>query len=291
MRKVLVPYRLFSCFFTRKCSDKSTYLRAYSNEFWVAGLKHALAIFVTFAILLLIFWSENSEAGKSKDSWIRLRQTFPAVRTSLLIPKVEKKEFVGDDSWQRLRHIVIPFSVDAERVRVEKGKSMISDPVKEKLAPWRRDIENAATFFKIPVVIIEAVIMVESGGNPRAQAQTSSAAGLMQTIKSTFSEARRALTRQGVIISNDPFDPYASIMAGSWYLGKMFEQAKTDAKPGVESRSQLASWRYPLEYYYAGPGHGRKAEPRVLIYSGGKRLLIDKPAYSKKVLSWASKLG
>ncbi len=254
-------------------------------------MRKVLAIFVTFAILLLIFWSENSEAGKSKDSWIRLRQTFPAVRTSLLIPKVEKKEFVGDDSWQRLRHIVIPFSVDAERVRVEKGKSMISDPVKEKLAPWRRDIENAATFFKIPVVIIEAVIMVESGGNPRAQAQTSSAAGLMQTIKSTFSEARRALTRQGVIISNDPFDPYASIMAGSWYLGKMFEQAKTDAKPGVESRSQLASWRYPLEYYYAGPGHGRKAEPRVLIYSGGKRLLIDKPAYSKKVLSWASKLG
>ncbi len=254
-------------------------------------MRKTLLVIAAFAILLLILWPESSEAGKSKDSWILLRQTFPVVKTSLLIPKVEKKEFVGDDPWQRLRHIVVPFSIDAERTTVEKGKSMITSPVKEKLAPWRRDIENAATFFKIPAVIIEAVIMVESGGNPRARAQTSSAAGLMQTIKSTFSEARRALTRQGVIIPNDPFDPYASIMAGSWYLNMMFEQAETDGKPGVEIRSELASWRYPLEYYYAGPGHGRKAEPRVLIYSGGKRLLIDKPAYSKKVLTWASKLG
>ena len=133
--------------------------------------------------------------------------------------------------------------------------------------------------------------MVESGGDSGAKASTSSASGLMQTIKTTFLEARQALIKQGIIIPDDPFNPYASIMAGSWYLNKMFEQAKIDAKPGIKNRWDRASWRYPLEYYYAGPGHGRKSESRVLIYSGGQRILIDKPAYSQKVLSWAAKLS
>ena len=254
-------------------------------------MRKTLLAIAGFAVFLLIFWSDRSGAGESADPWIQLRQTFPVVKTSLLLPQSQKKISADNDPWQRLRYVIIPFTLNAERSRVSGEGAVISSPIKKKLSPWQREIENAATFFEIPVVIIEAVIMVESGGNPRAKAQTSSASGLMQTIKSTFSEARRALAGQGVIIPDDPFDPYASIMAGSWYLDKMFEQAKVDGKAGVKVRSKLSSWRYPLEYYYAGPGHGRKAEPRVLIYSGGKRLLIDKPAYSKKVLSWASKLS
>ena len=189
-------------------------------------------------------------------------------------------------------HMIVPSIKRKDAVNFPvREKDLISSPIKKKMAPWRREIDNAAAFFQVPTAIIEAVIMVESGGDPRAKAKTSSASGLMQTIKATFSEARRALAEQGVTIPDNPFDPYASIMAGSWYLGKMFEQAEADGKAGVKLRSDLNSWRYPLEYYYAGPGHGRKVEPRVLIYSGGKRLLIDKPAYSRKVLTWASKLG
>ncbi|MCD6534959.1 MAG: transglycosylase SLT domain-containing protein [Deltaproteobacteria bacterium] len=244
-----------------------------------------------FAVFLLIFWSDHSAAEEIADPWIQLRQTFPVVKTSLLLPQSQKKISTDNDPWQRLQHVIIPFTLNAERLQTDGGGAVISSPIKKKLKPWQREIENAATFFEIPVVIIEAVIMVESGGNSQAKAQTSSASGLMQTIKSTFSEARRALAGRGIIIADDPFDPYASIMAGSWYLDKMFDQAKVDGKAGVKIRSKLSSWRYPLEYYYAGPGHGRKAEPRVLIYSGGKRLLIDKPAYSKKVLSWAAKLS
>ncbi|MEA1922367.1 MAG: lytic transglycosylase domain-containing protein [Pseudomonadota bacterium] len=254
-------------------------------------MKKTLLVIAGFAVFLLIFWSDHSVAGEIADPWIQLRQTFPVVKYSLLLPQSQKKISADNDPWQRLQHVIIPFTLNAERSQTDGGGAVISSPIKKKLSPWQREIKNAATFFVIPVVIIEAVIMVESGGNPRAKAQTSSASGLMQTIKSTFSEARRALNGQGVIIPNDPFDPYASIMAGSWYLDKMFEQAKVDGKAGVKTRSELSSWRYPLEYYYAGPGHGRKAEPRVLIYSGGKRLLIDKPAYSKKVLSWASNLS
>ncbi len=250
------------------------------------------SVIAIVAVFLLICWSKSCEARKGEDPWTRLRRNFPVVSNPpLLLPVEEPADFTGNDPWQRLRQVIIPFSINAETEPAEYEKDVISAPIKKKLFPWRQDIDNAAAIFQIPSAIIEAVIMVESGGDAQAKARTSSAAGLMQTIKATFSEARQALTKQGVIIPDDPFNPYASIMAGSWYLSKMFEQAKADAKPGVKNRSDMASWRYPLEYYYAGPGHGRKAEPRVLIYSGGKRLLIDKPAYSEKVLSWASKLS
>jgi hypothetical protein len=41
-RLILVPYRLFSCFLTRKCSDKSTYLRATPA---------LVVLFITFCLI------------------------------------------------------------------------------------------------------------------------------------------------------------------------------------------------------------------------------------------------
>lgn len=251
-----------------------------------------IRIITGVSLFFMICWSCNCEAGTRDDPWARLRHDFPVATHSPETVEIEKSPcFAANDPWQRLRQVIIPFSImsDSEPLNVKNDR--ISVPIKRKLYPWRDEIDNAAAIFDIPVAIIEAVIMVESGGNPQARAKTSSAAGLMQTIQATFSEARQALKGQRYIIPDDPFDPYASIMAGSWYLSRMFERAQADAKPGVTKRSDLASWRYPLEYYYAGPGHGLKSEPRILIYSGGKRLLIDKPAYSQKVLAWASKLG
>ena len=56
----------------------------------------------------------------------------------------------------------------------------------------------------------------------------------------------------------------------------------------IEEKAPLwASWQVPVEYYYAGPGNGRKEKKRLIIYTGGRRILIDKPAYSSKVLQWA----
>jgi hypothetical protein len=255
-------------------------------------MRKVFTVITIAVVFLLICWSQSCEAFNGEDPWVKLRQNFPeASCPPLPLPDEGPENMAGKDPWQRLQQVIIPFSIKAESNIVADGENVIRGQIKKKLSPWRQNIDKAAAIFQIPVSIIEAVIMVESGGNAQAQASTSSAAGLMQTIKATFSEARQALTEQGVIIPDDPFNPYASIMAGSWYLNKMFEQAQTDAKPGVIKRSDRASWRYPLEYYYAGPGHGRKVEPRVLIYSGGKRLLIDKPAYSQKVLSWAAKLS
>jgi len=132
--------------------------------------------------------------------------------------------------------------------------------------------------------------MVESGGNPHAAAKTSSAKGLMQTIDATFAEARRALAVQGIKIRNDPFKPRASIMAGTWYLDQMYRQVIRD-RGEVLQRNSITSWRLPTEYYYAGPGHGRKRSQVVMIYAGGKQIRVDKSGYSSKVLRWAHILG
>jgi len=95
------------------------------------------------------------------------------------------------------------------------------------------------------------------------------------------------LRADGMVIEDNPFDPRASIMAGTWYLSRMYDQASKDRGRTVGRRQDMASWRYPLEYYYAGPGNGRKKKNLVMVYAGGRRITIDKPAYSRKVLRWA----
>ena len=145
---------------------------------------------------------------------------------------------------------------------------------------------EASQIFNVPVEVIAAVIMVESSGNPVAAAKTSSAKGLMQTIDATFNSARKKLATQGITIKNNPYDPHASIMAGTWYLDQMFRQVERDRGASLD-RNSLNSWRLPAEYYYAGPGHGRRRSPVVIIYSGGRKLRVDKADYSHKVLQWA----
>ena len=231
---------------------------------------------------------------KSGDAWASLQKTFPhssaGQQWQSAQVKSETRLAVQGDPWQRLREIVIPFSLaDDEKLDSGAGNS-VATKVRLKLKPWQKYIQRASRLFQVPTAIIEAVIMVESGGNPLAKAKTSSASGLMQTIKSTFAEGHRALAAKKIACISDPFDPEASILVGTWYLAKMFDQAQADGKPGVDNRFEISSWHYPLQYYYSGPGHGRKKNPRILIYSGGERILIDKPAYSNKVMAWAENL-
>ena len=82
--------------------------------------------------------------------------------------------------------------------------------------------------------------MVESSGNPKASAKASSAKGLMQTIKSTFAEARSGLKAIKIHIPNDPYSPKASIMAGSWYLDQMFRQMERDSGRSFNRNDLLA---------------------------------------------------
>ncbi len=240
------------------------------------------AILVTaFVIVALI--APNIFAS---DPWGDLQKKYE----SKTEPEIKKEQKKKEDPWARLQAIYLPFTEDDEVSALSSPEKAgkVSGYFHRAIRPYKKEIREASLKFDIPKEIIGAVIMVESGGNAKAKAKTSSAKGLMQTINSTFSEARISLKSCGIDIDDDPYSPYSSIMAGSWYLSRMFEKAQDDGKRNVKERQEINSWRYPLEYYYAGPGNGVKEANIIIIYSGGKRVVVDKRAYSKKVMRWAT---
>ena len=243
--------------------------------------KCALGRGLIFGPLLVFLLQTQAGAGV----WEALQNRYAPESLSL----TTKKRVSGQDPWVRLRAVYLPFSesVDAAALTDRKAAQNVSGHLHKALRPYAHIINDASRRFGVPPEIIGAVIMAESGGNSRAKASTSTAKGLMQTIAGTFRDARKDLLSQGILIENDPFDPQASIIAGSWYLDRMYTQAAMDRKRPDLNRQDIATWRYPVEYYYAGPGHGRKKKKRVIIYAGGKQVVIDKPAYSRKVLQWA----
>ncbi len=261
-------------------------------------------------ILFSIFLCGLSHA--SEDPWFNLRKQYEKTQ----IKKVIKKE--KQDPWKLLRAVYLPFSVSEEKKAVdspEMAKNFISK-FNSRLLQYNIIIKRAAKRFDIPQEIIKSVIMAESGGDNYAKAKTTSAKGLMQTIDSTFLMAKKGLEKQGIYISDDPFDPESSIMAGTWYLNRMYDKCVTDGKimdgkitdgkitDGKSTdgkimdskiisnnKRDISTWRYPLEYYYAGPVHGVKNKNKIYVFSNGKRRMIDKRAYSKKIQKWAQILA
>lgn len=221
------------------------------------------------------------------DPWRSMQELFPAPAQET---SVTPEETVGlKDPWQALQQYFIPFTEEQEVAALtDRIKAVaLAGKLHQRLYPYRAYIAEAATRFQVPAEIIGAVIMVESSGNPRAAAKTSSAKGLMQTIDSTFAMARGALAKDGLYLADSAYNPRSSIMTGSWYLGRMYAQAVRDGRLSKGGRSRIEQWRLPAEYYYAGPGNGKKMHDVVITYAGGQRIIIDKPAYSQKVLRWA----
>jgi soluble lytic murein transglycosylase-like protein len=237
--------------------------------------------------IIILFISFKSAAGyAANDPWLLLQEEFVADKT---IPAVSLKA----DPWQKLRAVFLPFSLKEEREAVlNPGVAKImGEKINNRLQKYDPVIKKASQIFDIPESIIKSVILAESGANPFARAKTTSAKGLMQTIDSTFKMARSGLTGQGIKICDNPFDPEASIMAGAWYLNRMYKRAYKDGKIIKADRKDIASWRYPLEYYYAGPRNGAKIKNRIYVFSNGTRRIIDKRAYSKKIQKWAKILA
>lgn len=240
---------------------------------------------------LLLLMTILTFSAQAADSWGELQRRFrtdPVQRTTSLPVARSASRSPGENPWTQLQAVYLPFS------QAEEETALINPRVKQKvatklhatLAPYQNSIHEASQRFDVPVAVIAAVIMVESSGNPNAAAGTSSAKGLMQTIDATFAEARNALGADGLLIKNDPFDPHASIMAGTWYLDQMYRQVQADRGVAL-NRKHFTAWRLATEYYYAGPTYGRKHAPVVLIYSGGQQVRVDKAGYSSKVLRWA----
>ena len=245
---------------------------------------------VAAAVIILFLLPAMFVSAVEKDPWADLRKQFtenpePAAKTKKI--KTDKPE--TEDPWVKLQTIYLPFTEKDEAAAAtdKTAARKVASGIHANLISFESIIRQASETFNVPVEIISGVIMVESAGNPKARAKTSSASGLMQTVSGTFSDARSALAKQGIRIDDSPFDPRSSIFAGTWYLSRMYKMARKHRPEAFTGRGDIDAWRYPLEYYYAGPGNGAKREPVVIIYSGGKKVVVDKPAYSKKVLKWA----
>lgn len=230
-------------------------------------------------------WVGAAAAADTPGPWERMQQRF-ARRTQ---PDAVSEPARPSDPWQMLRQVFLPFS-EADETRAKTSRrhaAVFSEKFQSALAAHDPIIKRAAREFRIPEAVIAAVIMAESGGNPRAAAGITTAKGLMQTIDSTFAMARDGLRKRGITIADTPYDPEASIMAGAWYLDRMYRWAADDKKIPVPDRSRIATWRYPLEYYYAGPANGAKPANKIIVFSKGKQRIIDKRGYSEKIQTWA----
>jgi soluble lytic murein transglycosylase-like protein len=238
-----------------------------------------------FLLGCLLIRPGTGAAEPGEDPWKRLQEVVKKKQEIKKPPCAVEAE----DPWAKLRAIYLPFTEEEEKEAVTgtAAGQKVAAGIHTRLTAYEPFIKEASARFNVPIEIITAVIMVESGGNANAKAPTSSASGLMQTISSTFAEAGSALAAQGIEITPDPFDPRASIMAGTWYLDRMYAAAAADRPDFCVDRNRVASWKYPLEYYYAGPSYGSNRSPVVIIYANGKKILVDKPAYSGKVLQWA----
>ena len=129
-------------------------------------------------------------------------------------------------------------------------------------------IADASRRFGVPENRIRAVMGVESGGRADA-VSPKGAAGLMQVMAPTYADLAK---RHG--FGPDRFDPTNNIMAGTAYLGEMYER--------------FGNWDEALGAYNAGPGRmrqvkagqrGMPAETRAYVPAVNARLGDDVAGY------------
>ena len=247
-----------------------------------------LFIKLMFVCLLI----QSASAGPLGDMWGELIKKYPPPRPTIaerntfsdlyqkMIQKYPQPLFDKKDiAYDELSQYAWPY---LKTHRLPMNKQFFC---KKKLRPFKEYIQKASLLFDVPEEIIGGVILQESSGNPKAKAKTSSAKGLMQTIDATFDFARKKLLTYDIII-HDPYIPLDSILSGTWYLSYVFELAREDW-PRFNNRSQIKMWEKALEYYYAGPVWGKNPKPIFHAYINGKKIIIQKAYYSRKVLEYA----
>lgn len=245
------------------------------------SFKHYLLLLLIQILILHAGVSSFSfNYAMASDPWRKLPD---AVKKDQLKEEGEKY-----DPWKDLRRVILPFteSEEEEAVKDVEKRVTFSKKLYKPLSLYYELIMKCSEEFSLPPEIIGAVIMVESGGNPKASSTSSSAKGLMQTVDSTFQEARKNLQKGGIQIKDNPFNPKSSIYAGSWYLNYVFEKAKED-NHGDLNRRRIEDWCLPAKYYYAGPNDGKKRKAVIIKYIDGKKIVVDKATYCQKVMHYA----
>lgn len=93
--------------------------------------------------------------------------------------------------------------------------TIISPAYAAPLDQFQAHTKEASQRFAIPESWVQAVILAESGGDPKA-ISPKGAMGLMQLMPATWAELRHQYN-----LGADPFDPRTNILAGTAYLRAM----------------------------------------------------------------------
>lgn len=136
------------------------------------------------------------------------------------------------------------------------------------LDQFQAHITEASQRFAIPAKWIEAVIVAESNGDPRA-VSPKGAMGLMQLMPGTWEEL---CDEHG--LGTDPYDPRTNILAGTAYLKAMYERfgssglfAAYNAGPGRYTVHLLTGKPLPAETraYVAGLEAALSGMPETVV--------------------------
>lgn len=126
-------------------------------------------------------------------------------------------------------------------------------------------IAEAARRFNVPPERIRAVMQVESRGVP-GSVSPKGASGLMQVMPDTYTDLAR---RHG--FGPDRFDPTNNIMAGTAYLGEMYDQ--------------FGNWDEATLAYNMGPGRAMR------VRNGTATVPAETAAYGPKVQALVAGFG
>lgn len=129
----------------------------------------------------------------------------------------------------------------------------ISSQVSARRTEWMPMVQAASAETGVPAALIDAVITVESGYQPRARS-SAGAIGMMQLIPST-----------AAMLGGNPWDASQNILMGSRYLGRLARQFNGDL--------QLT-----LAAYNAGPAAVTRSGYKIPAFS-------ETRAYVPKVLA------
>lgn len=116
-------------------------------------------------------------------------------------------------------------------------------------SPYAGLVLEAALRFGLPAAWVNAVMRIESGGDPRARSHAG-AQGLMQIMPATW-----AMLSQQLDLGVDPYEPRANIFAGAAYLRALVDRygdlqtalAAYNAGPGRADAWRLQGASLPAE--------------------------------------------